>query len=144
MAFSSLPSASVKALLQSMRPAPVLARSSPTIFAVIWLIAIISQLKLIFFVTAERFWNGIRFIVLWYGRDGHLVFHRRRFDHRLDRTGWDRFRLGSLGKTSLDGVYAVGDIVRGASLVVWAIRDGRDTAQAVLEYLNGARAVAAE
>ncbi|MGB1266045.1 MAG: nucleoside-diphosphate kinase, partial [Nereida ignava] len=30
------------------------------------------------------------------------------------------------GQTSLPGVFAVGDIVRGASLVVWAIRDGRD------------------
>jgi glutamate synthase (NADPH) small chain len=31
-------------------------------------------------------------------------------------------------QTSLDGVYAAGDIVRGASLVVWAIKDGRDAA----------------
>ena len=31
--------------------------------------------------------------------------------------------------TSLDGVFAAGDIVRGASLVVWAIRDGRDVAE---------------
>jgi glutamate synthase (NADPH/NADH) small chain len=30
--------------------------------------------------------------------------------------------------TSLDGVFAAGDIVRGASLVVWGIRDGRDVA----------------
>ncbi len=30
--------------------------------------------------------------------------------------------------TSLPGVFAAGDIVRGASLVVWAIRDGRDAA----------------
>ena len=30
--------------------------------------------------------------------------------------------------TSLDGVFAAGDIVRGASLVVWAVRDGRDVA----------------
>jgi glutamate synthase (NADPH/NADH) small chain len=36
-------------------------------------------------------------------------------------------------ETSMDGVYAVGDIVRGASLVVWAIRDGREAAEAVLE-----------
>jgi glutamate synthase (NADPH/NADH) small chain len=64
----------------------------------------------------------------------------------LDVTRWGTIRAEyTTGKTSLDGVYAVGDIVRGASLVVWAIRDGRDTAQAVLEYLNtGARAVAAE
>ena len=32
--------------------------------------------------------------------------------------------------TSLPGVFAAGDIVRGASLVVWAIRDGRDAAAA--------------
>jgi len=48
------------------------------------------------------------------------------------------------GRTSLPGVYAVGDIVRGASLVVWAIRDGRDSAAAILEQLNGAAQVAAE
>ncbi len=46
--------------------------------------------------------------------------------------------------TSLEGVYAVGDIVRGASLVVWAIRDGREAADAILEYLSGAAKVAAE
>ncbi len=46
--------------------------------------------------------------------------------------------------TSLPGVYAVGDIVRGASLVVWAIRDGREAAEAILTYLDSASAVAAE
>lgn len=46
--------------------------------------------------------------------------------------------------TSLEGVYAVGDIVRGASLVVWAIRDGREAADAMLAYLGSAQAVAAE
>ena len=38
--------------------------------------------------------------------------------------------------TSLDGVFAAGDIVRGASLVVWAIRDGRDAAEAIHTYLQ--------
>ena len=47
-------------------------------------------------------------------------------------------------KTSLDGVYAAGDIVRGASLVVWAIRDGREAAEAMLDYINSSAAVAAE
>lgn len=46
--------------------------------------------------------------------------------------------------TSLPGVYAAGDIVRGASLVVWAIRDGREAADSILEYLAQAGAVAAE
>jgi glutamate synthase (NADPH) small chain len=47
-------------------------------------------------------------------------------------------------ETSLPGVYAAGDIVRGASLVVWAIRDGREAADAILGYLNQTGAVAAE
>ena len=47
--------------------------------------------------------------------------------------------------TSLPGVFAAGDIVRGASLVVWAIRDGRDAAARMHEYVQQtARAVAAE
>ena len=48
------------------------------------------------------------------------------------------------GATDMDGVYAVGDIVRGASLVVWAIKDGRDTAEAILETFDAKAAVAAE
>ncbi|MFZ5609999.1 MAG: NAD(P)-dependent oxidoreductase [Pseudomonadota bacterium] len=50
--------------------------------------------------------------------------------------------------TNLDGVFAAGDIVRGASLVVWAIRDGRDAAAAIHRYLlakaGTAQAVAAQ
>ena len=38
--------------------------------------------------------------------------------------------------TSLDGVFAAGDIVRGASLVVWAIRDGRDVAASMHKWLK--------
>jgi glutamate synthase (NADPH/NADH) small chain len=38
--------------------------------------------------------------------------------------------------TSLDGVFAAGDIVRGASLVVWAIRDGRDVAATMHNFLK--------
>ena len=48
------------------------------------------------------------------------------------------------GKTNMPGVYAVGDIVRGASLVVWAIKDGRDTAEAILKDLAPAASFAAE
>jgi glutamate synthase (NADPH) small chain len=38
--------------------------------------------------------------------------------------------------TSLEGVFAAGDIVRGASLVVWAIADGRDVAAHMMRYLE--------
>jgi glutamate synthase (NADPH/NADH) small chain len=46
--------------------------------------------------------------------------------------------------TSLPGVYAAGDIVRGASLVVWAIRDGREAAEAILDWLAQPARMAAE
>jgi glutamate synthase (NADPH/NADH) small chain len=63
----------------------------------------------------------------------------------LEVTRWGTVKADfKTGQTSLDGVFAVGDIVRGASLVVWAIKDGRDCADAVLDYLNDAKAVAAE
>ncbi len=39
-------------------------------------------------------------------------------------------------ETNLKGVFAAGDIVRGASLVVWAIKDGRDAAEAMKKYLE--------
>lgn len=45
--------------------------------------------------------------------------------------------------TSLPGVFAAGDIVRGASLVVWAIRDGRDAAQQMHLHIQQNAAVAA-
>lgn len=40
-------------------------------------------------------------------------------------------------KTSVDKVFAAGDMRRGQSLVVWAIREGRQAARAVDEYLMG-------
>ncbi|MBL7373309.1 NAD(P)-dependent oxidoreductase, partial [Escherichia coli] len=56
---------------------------------------------------------------------------------------WGTLRTdGRTMMTSLDGVFAAGDIVRGASLVVWAIRDGRDVAAHMHAWMR-ARADAA-
>ena len=38
--------------------------------------------------------------------------------------------------TNIPGIFAAGDIVRGASLVVWAIRDGREAATSIQKYLE--------
>ena len=61
-------------------------------------------------------------------------------------TRWGTIKADFATKeTSLPGVYAVGDIVRGASLVVWAIRDGREAAESILRRLDGGAArIAAE
>ncbi|WP_448662811.1 NAD(P)-dependent oxidoreductase [Sphingomonas sp. CJ20] len=61
----------------------------------------------------------------------------------LGVTRWGTVRAdGKTMMTSLDGVFAAGDIVRGASLVVWAIRDGRDVAAHMHAWMR-ARADAA-
>ena len=63
----------------------------------------------------------------------------------LEVTRWGTVKAEfTTGATALDGVYAVGDIVRGASLVVWAVRDGRDCAQAILDRFAAPATVAAE
>lgn len=64
----------------------------------------------------------------------------------LEVTRWGTIRADFRNKrTSLDRVYAVGDIVRGASLVVWAIRDGREAAESILADFDARMArIAAE
>ena len=53
----------------------------------------------------------------------------------VSQWGTIKINLKSM-QTNLDGVFAAGDIVRGASLVVWAIRDGRDAAEQIEKYLQ--------
>ena len=45
--------------------------------------------------------------------------------------------------TSVEGVFAAGDMRRGQSLVVWAISEGRKTAAGVNAYLSAAKAAKA-
>ena len=55
----------------------------------------------------------------------------------LGVTRWGTLRVDARSMmTSLDGVFAAGDIVRGASLVVWAIRDGRDVSARIHGWLK--------
>ncbi len=53
----------------------------------------------------------------------------------ISQWGTIKIDLNSM-QTNLDGIFAAGDIVRGASLVVWAIRDGRDAANQIEKYLQ--------
>ena len=53
----------------------------------------------------------------------------------VSRWGTIKVNLDTM-QTNLEGVFAAGDIVRGASLVVWAIKDGRDVAVQIHKYLK--------
>jgi glutamate synthase (NADPH/NADH) small chain len=64
-------------------------------------------------------------------------------DLTVTRWGTVKTDLRSMA-TSIPGVFAAGDIVRGASLVVWAIRDGRDAADAIHRHLAQPALAAAE
>ncbi|MBN8842557.1 MAG: NAD(P)-dependent oxidoreductase [Sphingomonadales bacterium] len=62
----------------------------------------------------------------------------------LSVTRWGTLRVDhQTMMTSLPGVFAAGDIVRGASLVVWGIRDGRDVSEQMAKWLK-AKAAAGE
>ncbi len=55
----------------------------------------------------------------------------------LQVTRWGTLKIDfETMETNLPGVFAAGDIVRGASLVVWAIRDGRDVAETIRKFLE--------
>jgi glutamate synthase (NADPH) small chain len=55
----------------------------------------------------------------------------------LSVTQWGTVRVNwKTMMTNLEGVFAVGDIVRGASLVVWAVRDGRDAAESLAQWID--------
>jgi len=53
----------------------------------------------------------------------------------VSRLGTIKIDLNTM-ETNIDGVFAAGDIVRGASLVVWAIKDGRDVAKEIVKHLK--------
>jgi glutamate synthase (NADPH/NADH) small chain len=53
----------------------------------------------------------------------------------VSKWGTIKIDLNSM-QTNIDGIFAAGDIVRGASLVVWAIKDGRDAASQIQKYLE--------
>ena len=56
-------------------------------------------------------------------------------DLSISRWGTIKISLKTM-ETNLSGVFAAGDIVRGASLVVWAIKDGRDAMASIQKYLE--------
>ena len=54
----------------------------------------------------------------------------------LKTSRWGTLQVDRVSfETSVPGVFAAGDIVRGASLVVWAIRDGRDAAAQIDQWI---------
>ncbi|MBI1340394.1 NAD(P)-binding protein [bacterium] len=66
-------------------------------------------------------------------------------ERRLEVNRWGRVKTPKSDMmTTLDGVFAAGDIVRGASLVVWAIKEGRDAAVGIDRYLRAKSKAAAQ
>ena len=61
------------------------------------------------------------------------IFNRK----ELEVTQWGTIKINYKSMmTNIDGVFAAGDIVRGASLVVWGIKDGRDVAEHIDKFVK--------
>ena len=57
--------------------------------------------------------------------------------NELAVTSWGTLKIDfDTMETNLAGVFVAGDIIRGASLVVWAIKDGRDVAVSIKNFLE--------
>jgi glutamate synthase (NADPH/NADH) small chain len=60
----------------------------------------------------------------------------------LEVTGWGTVKIDwQTMMTPMEGVFAGGDIVRGASLVVWGVKDGRDAAVGIHDYIRNKAAL---
>ncbi len=58
-------------------------------------------------------------------------------EEKLKVTKWGTLKVDfETMETSIPGIFAAGDIVRGASLVVWAIKDGRDVSKSIINFIN--------
>ena len=58
-------------------------------------------------------------------------------EEKLQVTRWGTIKTDfDTMETNIAGIFAAGDIIRGASLVVWAIKDGRDAAESIKKYLE--------
>ena len=58
-------------------------------------------------------------------------------EEKLKVTKWGTIKIDFKSmETSVPGVFAAGDIVRGASLVVWAIKDGREVSECISNFIN--------
>ena len=58
-------------------------------------------------------------------------------EEKLRLTKWGTIETNfDTMETNIPGVFAAGDIIRGASLVVWAIKDGREAAINIENYLE--------
>ena len=58
-------------------------------------------------------------------------------EEKLQVTKWGTIKTDfDTMETNIAGIFAAGDIIRGASLVVWAIKDGREAAESIQKYLE--------
>jgi glutamate synthase (NADPH/NADH) small chain len=74
------------------------------------------------------------FVILAFGFEGSPVPGEN--PERMKLTKWNTYEVGDDKMTSWMGVFAGGDNVRGADLVVTAVKDGRDAAEAIDAYLK--------
>ena len=76
--------------------------------------------------------------ITWFKTGGKAELFCLVFDEEeLKVTKWGTIKINfDTLETNIPGVFAAGDIVRGASLVVWAIKDGREAAISIDKYLE--------
>jgi len=101
-------------------------------------------------VTGSNYQIEADLVIMAFGFDASPV--QGEDASKLQTTKWGTYQVDRIKMTSWPGVFADGDIVRGADLVVTAIKDGREAARGIDDHLRrlprggdeGAGVVAAE
>jgi glutamate synthase (NADPH/NADH) small chain len=84
-------------------------------------------------VEGSEFEIEVDFAILAFGFEGDPVANG---NGKLKQTRWGTYEVGKGQMTSWEGVFAGGDGVRGADLLVTALKDGRDAAVGIDHYLR--------
>jgi len=84
-------------------------------------------------IPGSNFLMDVDFVVIAFGFDPSPV---PVVDERLKLTKWGTYEVDENKATSWPGVFAGGDVVRGADLLVTALKDGRDAAFGIDRYLK--------
>jgi glutamate synthase (NADPH/NADH) small chain len=87
-------------------------------------------------VLGSEFTLPADLVLIAYGFDP-VPFPKASDLSQLAINDWGAIKVDDHQRTNLPGVFAGGDVVRGPSLVVHAVRDGRKAAAGIHEYLSG-------
>lgn len=90
-------------------------------------------------IVGSEFIMDLDTVIIAIGNDSNPLIKQTTID--LETNKWGNIITDENGRTSIEGVYAGGDIVLGSATVILAMGQGRTAAKAINEYLSNPRSI---